>query len=219
MTGLIKAWSASRVFGYEECPFKLKCRAVDHLPEPTGPPLVRGKKIHAEGEDYLKAKRAIPIPESFSYVEKELRALRRQKAVSEEQWGFDETWKKTNWFDATIRMVLDARASRGSVMRVIDFKTGRPRPEKDESQVGLYAAGTIAMFPKVRTVVGQVWYLDIGEIIEIRFNKKEALVEREQWEKRAQRMLDDEKLEPTPGYTCKWCHFAKSKGGPCKAEK
>ena len=46
-----------------------------------------------------------------------------------------------------------------------------------------------------------------------------ALVEREQWEARAQKMLDDKKLEPAPGYFCKWCAFGKSKGGPCKAEK
>lgn len=219
MTGLIRSWSASRIFSYEDCPRRLKYRTLDKLPEPVGPPLVRGKRIHGEGEQYLKAKRAVKMPESFQYVEKELRALRKMKAIPEEQWGFTSEWKQINWYDATIRMVLDARASRGSVMRVVDFKTGRPRAEKDESQVGLYAAGTFAMFPKIRTVVGQLWYLDLGEIVELRFSKKEALVEREAWEKRAQKMLDDTKLEPTPGYACKYCVFGKSKGGPCKEEK
>lgn len=217
---MIKAWSASRVFNYENCPRQLFYRAVKKLPEPVGAPLVRGKKIHGEGEAYLKAKLAIKVPESFGYVEKELRTLRQQKAVSEEQWGFDREWNQINWYDATIRMVLDAHTSCGSVMRVIDFKTGKPRADKDEAQVGLYAAGTIARFPKVRTVVGEVWYLDLGEIVELRFNRKEALAEREAWEKRAQVMLDDKKLEPTPSkWTCKWCHFGKSKKGPCTKEQ
>ncbi len=216
---MIKAWSASRVFSYEDCPQRLKYRTIDRLPEPTGAPLVRGKRIHGEGEAYLKAKPAIKVPDSFGYVEKELRALRRAKAVAEEQWGFDREWNEINWFDATIRMVLDARASRGSVMRVVDYKTGRPRATKDEDQLGLYAVGTFAKFPKVCTVAAELWYLDLGEIVELRFNRKEAAVECEAWEKRAQRMLDDKKLDPTPGYACKWCYFGKSKGGPCKAEK
>lgn len=215
---MIKAWSASRVFAYEDCPRRLKYRAIDRMPEPVGEPLVRGKRIHGEGEAYLKAKRAIKVPKSFGYVEKELRALRRQKAIPEEQWGFTREWKTINWYDATIRMVLDARASRGSVMRVIDYKTGKPRP-KDEDQLGLYAVGTFARFPKTRTVAAEVWYLDLGEIVELRFNRKEAAAECEAWEARAQKMLDDTKLEPTPGYSCRWCHFRKSNGGPCKAEQ
>lgn len=216
---MIKAWSPSRVFGYEECPRKLKYRTVDRLPEKVGAPLIRGSKIHKQGEDYLKAKKAIKVPESFAYVSDELRALRRAKAVSEEQWGFTADWKQINWWDATIRMVLDARTVRGLKIRIVDFKTGKPRAEKDESQVGLYAVGAFAMFPKIRNVIGQLWYLDIGEIIELRFNRKEAETERKAWEKRAQVMLDDKNLAPTPGYYCKWCSFGKSKGGPCTAEQ
>ncbi len=217
---MIKSWSASRVFQYEDCPRRLKHKAVDRLPEPVGPPLVRGKRIHGEGEAYLKAKRAIKVPESFQYVEKELRALRKQKAVAEEQWGFNRKWGHASWYKATIRMVLDARAPRGGVMRVIDFKTGKPRPEKDEDQLGLYAAGTFARFPKIRAVRAELWYLDLGHIVELRFNRKEALIERWQWEARAQVMLDDKKLEPTPSkWVCKWCAFGKSKDGPCEAEK
>ena len=156
------------------------------------------------------------MPKSYDYVKDELRALRKKKAIAEEQWGFDQDWNKKGWFDATIRMILDAHVVQGYTATVIDYKTGRPRPEKDEAQIGLYASGAIAMYPKVRTVVGQVWYLDLGEIVELRFNKKEALVERKQWESRAQKMLDDDVLAPTPGYQCKWCHFKKSAGGPCE---
>jgi CRISPR/Cas system-associated exonuclease Cas4 (RecB family) len=207
------------VFGYEDCPRRLKYRSIDHLPEPVGAPLVRGKKIHAEGEAYLKAERAIKIPASFGYVEDELRALRLQGAVAEEQWGFDQDWNEATWRGATIRMILDARAPRGSVMRVVDFKTGKPRATKDEDQLGLYAAGTFGRFPKIRTVVAALWYLDLGQIVEIRFNRKEALAEREAWEARAQIMLDDTKLEPTPSkWTCRFCYFGKSKDGPCGAE-
>jgi len=216
---VIESWSASRVVTYEECPRKLRHRAVDRLPEPKGPPLVRGIRIHTEGEVYLKSKRAIDVPKSYQYVEKEMRVLRKHKAISEEQWGFDRNWNDAAWFKATIRMVLDARVVRKTSMRVIDFKTGRPRPEKDDAQLGLYAAGTFMRYPDLRFVVGEVWYLDIGEIIELRFNKTEAMAERKAWEARAQKMLDDDKLDPTPGYACKWCPFGVSKGGPCGAEK
>ncbi len=214
----IEAWSASRVFAYETCPAIPRYRYIDKLPEVAGDPLIRGSRIHAEGEAYLKAKPAIKIPKSYDYVKDELRALRRKKAISEEQWGFDRDWNITSWWGATIRMVLDAHVVRGFRATVVDFKTGKPRP-KDEDQVGLYASGAFAMFPKIRTVTGQVWYLDLGSIIELRFNKKEAMAEREQWEARAQKMLDDDVLAPTPNYTCKWCVFGKSKGGPCEAEK
>lgn len=217
---MITAWSASRVFGYENCPRQAKYRYIDKLPEVTGDPLIRGKKIHALGEDYLKATSITPVPNSFRYVEDELCALRKQKAVAEEQWGFDRDWNEASWFKATIRMILDARAPRGGVMRVVDFKTGRPRAVKDEDQLGLYAAGTFERFPKIRTVRAELWYLDIGQIIELRFNRKEALAEREAWEERAQKMLDDKAFDPTPGkWTCKWCSFGKSKGGPCGAEQ
>ncbi len=215
---MIQSWSASRVFQYEECPAKLRYRTVDKLDEPSGPPLLRGKVIHAAGEAYLKSKRALKVPTTYKYVADELRSLRKRKAVSEEQWGFTADWKRTNWRLATIRMVLDAHVAHVKSALVVDFKTGKPR-QKDEDQVGLYAAGAFAVFKSIRKVIGQVWYLDLGQIIELQFTEAEALRERADWEKRAQKMMDDTKLEPTPGYYCKWCHFRKSNGGPCKEDQ
>ena len=217
---MIKSWSASRVFQFEECAAKLRYSAIDKLPEPEDPdgPLARGKRIHAEGEHYLKAKRAPQMPASYRYLADELRALRKGKAISEEQWGFNSKWEPVSWWDATIRMVIDAhRASKASVL-VVDFKSGKPR-QKDEDQVGLYAVGAFARYPKIKHVVGQLLYTDLGSIIQLEFNEAEMIRERNTWEQRAHRMMNDTKLEPRPGYYCKWCWHRKSNGGPCPEDK
>jgi hypothetical protein len=36
------------------------------------------------------------------------------------------------------------------------------------------------------------------------------------WEDKTRPMLNDTIFAPKPGNACRWCHWKKSNGGPCK---
>lgn len=220
----VRAWSASRVFDFETCPAKLAYSLDPRLPrrEPApGTPLAEGKRIHGEGEAYLRGL-ASEVPPFYRYFAKELWGLRKVRAVPEAQWAFTETWESCAWTDpqAWCRMVVDAHAGTETRLRVVDYKTGGAYPAKDEAQLDLYALGAFQRFPKLRRVVAELWYLKSDSDVKIEYTRKaDAERIRVAWEARARKLLDaiEFPTRPNPGrWPCKHCDFSREKGGPCR---
>lgn len=219
---LVTAWSASRVFEYELCPAKLYFSHTQPRREPEpGSPLAEGKRIHAEGEAFLRGKTKV-VPTFYRYFEKDLRALKRAKAESEVQLAFTADWELTDWFarDVWCRMALDALVLRKRTARVVDFKTGRIYA-KDEEQLELYALGLFHAFPGVQKVEAELWYLKSDEQITLTITRAEQPQIQKSWEQRASRVLEAREFPPKPGppgrWPCKHCDFSRDKGGPCRA--
>lgn len=224
---MIKSWSFSRYADYKQCPAKAKYKHVDKLKEPPNAAMQRGTDIHKLAENYVlgKLKRLPAELKQFSEEFKRLK-MEKEKAV-EESWAFRADWSETVWNDwdgCWVRIKLDVAYVNHdyNVLVVIDHKTGRYKPDQQDSyaeQIELYALAGLLKFPHVDAVSPRLWYIDHGVVhpqedeLEFTHDDTERLIKL--WQQRTKPMLTDKKFKPTPNFGCQWCFFSKSKGGPC----
>jgi RecB family exonuclease len=223
----ITAWSFSRYSDYKKCPALAKYKHIDKLKEPGSAAMDRGTAIHKLAEDYTLGKiKALP-PELLSF-KPEFAAVKKLKSkMVEEQWAYKADWSPAAWNDwsgAWLRVKMDLAFIRDdNTLVVIDHKTGKFRPEQHEAyveQLELYAAAGFVQCPDVLAVEPRLWYIDEGLDWPPEDTKpylaKDAKKLRTTWEKRVKPMLNDTTFAPKPGDACRWCHFRRSNGGPCK---
>jgi CRISPR/Cas system-associated exonuclease Cas4 (RecB family) len=213
----ITAWSYSRWRDYNECPQKAKFKYLDRLPDPGGPALVRGSKIHDECEQYLLGNGE--ITEAMEDFAEEFEELRELKAVPELERAFTSTWEPTGWVakDTWCRVKLDAQVVLSKTKsRVIDFKTGRLR-QIDEAQVQLYALSEFLVRPTVKEVKVELFYLDEDQIKEQVYKRAQMKSITASWNRKVSSMLKDTKFEAAPSqHACRFCPFSPKKGGQCQ---
>lgn len=218
---LITAWSYSRWRDYEQCPLRAKLKYVDKLQEPSAPALERGTAIHLDGEQYLKGI-VKTLPESLVKLAKQYRFALTHGAIAEEQWAINRDWESTGYFDPDcwLRVKVDHYffPKRGRMV-IVDLKTGQVRDDYEE-QLELYATVALLLYD-AKEVICENWYADHGVV---RGGEKEGFVYKPDdlpelltlWNDRTKRMLLDTKFEANPNNGCRWCHFRKSNGGPCR---
>jgi CRISPR/Cas system-associated exonuclease Cas4 (RecB family) len=226
----LTAWSFSRWKDYCKCPFLAKCKHVDKLKEPENEHLLRGSEVHSQAEDYVKGK-LHKLPKALQVFSAEFKATKKAKALTEQEWAFDDQWRKVDWFSkqAWLRVKVDAfylitekTGSSGqgrfavTTVVIIDYKTGKEREEEHAEQRSLYALAAMLMYPDASRVVVQHQYLDSGAIAEETYTADTVEGLKQLWLKRTRIMLLDTRYKPNPGKHCGWCHFRKENGGPCK---
>lgn len=229
-TNGVTSWSFSRYTDYKSCPAKFKYKHIDKLKEPPNAAMERGTAVHKLAENYLKGViRAVPT--ALKLMADQFKALKAQKLKSvEEDWAFTASWGETRWDDWTgcwLRVKVDASyiVPEHSALVPIDFKTGRPREDKNaeyEEQLELYSLGGLLKQPEIQVVSPRLWYVDHGvvhpdpEVREIEYTRDDVPALKKKWLARVKPMFNDRTFKPTPGDACRWCHFRKSNGGPCK---
>lgn len=225
----ITAWSFSRWAahsGENGCPFKAKLKFIDRLPEPSAPAMARGGVIHKLAEKALKAPRLI-VPPELKTVRPALTGLRKLKAQVELELCLTRDWVKTGWFDvnAWLRIKIDAIAARDKhhrVVEVVDWKTGKYRPDSKEYglQLELYGAGTLSAYAHVEEVHAALIFTDHDQKAappsKATFTRADLPGLIQAWEGRIRPMLADTRFAPRPGWYCRYCHFRKANKGPCK---
>lgn len=221
------SWSYSRFTDYDQCPLRAKLKHLDKLPEPKNKYMERGAEIATAGEDYLKKKTNKLHPELKPVKEKFDRLRKIKNLVVEQQWGFDTKWNPVPWNDwnnCWLRVKMDVNFIRqeDNILLVIDNKTGKYSDFKREvydQQLEIYTAAGIAQYPHVAGIDASLLYTDHN--IEYPVEPKiilpaEAKALQVVWNKRVKKMFADRKFAPRPGDHCRYCHFRKSNGGPCK---
>lgn len=238
----ITNWSFSRWQEYVLCPFKAYCKVILKLKEPGGPAMDNGNEKHSLAEAFVGAK--VPemgynesprskeftaalkkaasgkLPTSLETFAEEFKTLRAKKYQTEIQLCFRKDWSMTRWDDwngVWLRVKIDAHSVQDRRGVMADYKTGKKYPEKHDKSLELYALAMFIMYPQLETVTAALWYLDIGEETVHEFNRSEVEKLKKQWEKDTFRMLNDQRFTPKPSnFACRYCHFSKEKGGPCK---
>lgn len=213
----ITSWSYSRYATYEECPAKAKYKFIDKLPEPPAPAMERGNVIHKLAEEYTKGN-IKKLPKELKLFEENFKELKASKPLVEETWAFTKEWKQTLWNDwknCVVRIKVDAACKDGDTLYIIDHKTGKMR-DGYSTQLSLYALGGALVFPEVKHINTQLWFLDSGDQLEEAYSAAAAPKLLKDWEKRTKPMLNDTRFAPKPSHSCRWCPYSKSKGGPCK---
>ena len=218
----ITAWSFSRLNDYRKCAKYAFFKHVLRMKEPGNDAMARGASIGEEAEKFAKAKPRTKCPESLACFEEEFRELQKNIVSCELEWAFTKEWKPTGWFDddAWCRVKTDCcyRVKKTDRLRVIDFKTGKER-ESHMEQLDLYALAGLLMEPDVEEVQVELWYLDLGVLRPDEpkiYTRADVPALKKKWEKETKPMLTDGRFQEKPNNGCRYCHFSKAKGGPCK---
>jgi CRISPR/Cas system-associated exonuclease Cas4 (RecB family) len=218
------AWSYSRLSDYKRCPAYAKYKHLDRLPTESGPAADRGTAIHKGAEAFVLRPLVKLLPELRLFKAKllELRGMRKVVQV-EAMWGFDRNWQPIAWNDwknCWLRIKMDANylVPRKPVLHMIDWKSGKPKPEEHMEQLKLYGVGGLRTHQHIKEAVGFLHYTDHGPK-----HDAKLVVKREEekklikfWEGEVKPMFNDRRFAPKPGPHCNWCDFAKAKGGPCR---
>lgn len=213
----ITSWSYSRYAMYNKCPASAKYKFIDKLPEPPAPAMERGNIIHKLAEDYTTGKLK-KLPNELQLFKAQFVELKKSKPQVEQTWAFREDWSQTrydDWQGCKVRIKVDASCLDDTTLYVIDNKTGKLRDGYDE-QLELYAGTGMLVYPHVKEVNTQMWFLDSGDVVEKTYKISEGKKIIKDWEKKVEPMLNDTRFAPKPGNHCRWCAFSKTKGGPCK---
>lgn len=231
------AWSYSRYGTYRTCPAKARYQYLDKLDAgPKADPLIRGERIHKEADAYLRgvAKRVpaelIPVAETV----KELRAYAKKKphlVLLEETVALRADWSPTVWNDwqgCRVRIKMDVayleEAKDGAPRaHVVDWKTGKFNESSAEDyleQLDLYALGALVRWGEFEglTVQPRLVYTDLGLSYPSEpriYAQAELPGLKRAWEKRVRPMLNDKRFAPKPNWSCRYCPYGVSKGGPC----
>lgn len=232
------AYSFTRWKDYDSCPAYAAYKHLDKADEgPKSPAMERGAMVADNEEKYVKGLVSKLVPElalfrdEFSNLRKAWAKEGGKTLFVEEMWHFRADWTPTvynDWDAIRVRVKTDlARlSSDGARLKVIDFKTGKMRPEQVDDyllQLDLYEAGGISRFPNVEEVETQLVFTDLGvghpgEGPRVS-TREQALGKRLEWEDRAAPMLADKVFAPKPGPKCVafgGCPYSKTKSGPCK---
>lgn len=158
-----------------------------------------------------------------------LQAAKKQPDLfCEENWGFDKDWKVVDYFDwnnCHLRIKVDVgwgHLASDNIVHLRDNKTGKYDDYKVEEymeQLRLYAAGGASRFPHAKAFHVQLWFTDLGILYPAEplvITRKEALALQKKFTKQVQPMFNDTRFDPSPNRECRWCHFRKENGGPCK---
>lgn len=218
MSNGITAWSYSRYADYRQCPLRFKLKYIDKMKESPSPAMERGSQIHKAGENWLKNRRKTKLPVAYNHFADEMKQLHDLDPMVEQQWGFTQQWAPTGWFsaDTWLRIVCDvAVVYEDNTADLIDFKTGRVY-DTNEEQVELFSTSIFMRHPEVTDVTTRLWYLDSGDEVVREYSRGDFERIRKDWSKKVVAMFKDKRFAPTPNNKCKWCDFAKDKGGPCK---
>jgi hypothetical protein len=102
-------------------------------------------------------------------------------------------------------------------LRVVDYKSGR-RYDNHVNQLELYGAGHF--YNSGAEVEAVAYYLDErpgpGAFSDpLYITEGNAARIKQEWEDAIGEIEQTETFVPRPGFYCRWCPWAKSKGGPC----
>jgi CRISPR/Cas system-associated exonuclease Cas4 (RecB family) len=211
------SYSYSAIKLYEQCPLKYKLTRIDHLVEPSGDAANRGKTIHAEIEAILKGGLNL-LSDDIKHLEEKLSNWIKVNGQSELPVGINDKWEPVAFdaddvmFRGIIDLFIKEQDGRATVL---DFKTGKHRDYSD--QVTVYSTVILSTMPDVDTVENVIEFIDLAKTDRYKPVTRSDLPKLQlQLKGRITTIEKDKIYAPNPSVLCKWCHFRKSNGGPCK---
>lgn len=225
MSGLIPAWSYSRLKTFETCPYQLwlkagEKRSTAHMDSKAAD---RGTMIHTACEKFVDGTGDF-IKEMAKFADyfKDLKVkYEAGTVILEEDWGFDKDWQPTGYFDDNIwcRMKLDNLIWMNedkTRVKATDYKSGKKfGNEVAHNQQGqIYVLGSFLRYPEVEMVDIEFVYLDHGITSSPKsYTREKAMKFLKPWTDRANALTDATEFKPKPNkINCKWCPFGPQNG-------
>jgi PD-(D/E)XK nuclease superfamily len=218
LTNRPRRHSYSSLKRYKECPARYYYSYIMKIPEESSAAMDRGTRLHSLCENYMRAGPDIPVPYDIRKIGIKLYQLRTVKAVPEETWLLDADWNPTEDIErAKLKAIIDVHWRDNDVLRLHDYKSGRPYPDH-ESQLEFYSAVGLRRFEDARRAESSAIYIDTGFEGSSRSIIREMLppvIER--WQTLMDKLDGDGRFLPSAGGHCKWCPYRSDKGGECEA--
>lgn len=230
--GTLTSWSYSVYTQYLKCPFSVCLDKIQRvrITEPDNPAFIKGDKVHAAADQHVSFTGKKPpklIPElSAPAVQEALAKARAAKARTEQEWAFTRQWVPTGWFDkdAWLRVKTDVCSDtiKPPTVDIIDWKTGKPWPDHAQQRslyglggLVLVQTGVLAGGSKDVELTAKHIYTDTGQSATEKFGMKHLKPLQREWLARIKEMMKDTVYPTKTGSHCKYCRFARSRGGPC----
>lgn len=233
-------WSFSQWETYNQCPAKWKFKSVLKLPSaPPGPAAARGLDMHDRCEAFIKSeiseeallngdptkrfgdKKAAKIDPMYLPILVRFRDHPNGDRYAEHRLAYDEDWYLSGLFKSARTAcigVLDAvRYSDDGVLEIAEWKSGSPKDTHGD-QRKLYALFGLRKWVMADEVRVTTYYLEHSNVQPQRLVVKPTAEQKlkDLWQGRVEQMKNDQILAPRPNEGCRWCDYAKSKGGPCQ---
>lgn len=217
MDNMPTRWSYSSLSTYESCPAQWRYSYLLKLESKPSPAMMRGSRLHKACEDYLNG-HSPALPWELKRVVRAIDELKQRGAKSEQTWLLDKDWSPVDdQSKAWIKSIVDVHYLDGSVLHVIDFKSGKEYPEHRD-QLELYAIKGLKVYPEVKRAEYKAMYLDTGHTSNEGSLIRDMLPGKiDYWHSRAIRIWEDKEFAPNPGRRCQWCDYSAAKRGPCQA--
>ena len=209
---LAHSYSAIKLF--ENCPYRYyHQRIAKTVVDQGGEASAHGERIHKALEDRIKE--GTTLPSELNNLEPTVQVLEQYgksgSITAEQELTLNAKLEPTGWWskDAWMRSKLDVLVTVGDKAMVVDWKTGKRRP--DFAQLELFALQVFLQFPEINWVSSTfVWTKDLNTDREVytRDKKGELLTKLLEKTKRIEAALEKDKWPAKPSGLCKFC--------PCK---
>jgi hypothetical protein len=171
------AWSYSSLNQYLTCGKQYhEVRVLKNFKEAPSEQLLWGERVHKFMEQALNEPTDGNTGDEFKAYRRvaERFAQTKGQLATEQQLAITNSFKPTAWFapDVWCRGVLDAIWIDGPIARVVDWKTGKRKP--DSYQLKLFALLTFAHHPKVNRVNTAFVWLQTGKMDTAKFLRKDV---------------------------------------------
>lgn len=143
------SYSALKLF--EQCPLRYyRQRVIKDVKDEMGEAAIHGIKVHEALE--ARVKDGMELPRHLAKMEPICKTLHGKGVEVEREMTLNDNLEPTGWFakDAWLRGKLDILLVSGDQALVVDWKTGKRRP--DMFQLRLFAGLVFRHYPEVESV-------------------------------------------------------------------
>lgn len=212
----MSAWSYSMLTSWETCPRRhYLTRIAKAVSEPQTEATIHGNAVHKALE--LSVRDGVPLAEKYQRYIPIVELIRQAPGVKQTEFKFALTrsFTPTDYWakDAWVRGVLDLQvvSTNAPTVTVLDYKTGKPKPDAD--QLKLFAAAAFSLHPRAQTVrTGYAW-LAYNRLDTEVFHKGDEATIWQEFLPRVQRMeaaVTARDHPPKPSGLCReWCPVPK----------
>ena len=205
---------------FKTCPLAYAYAYIEKIPMESTGAMDRGTRLHKLCEDYLNSKDpTFQCPHDIRRIGLKVYQLKAKGAKAEETWLLDADWNPTDDQNrAKIKAVIDVHWMDKDVLRLHDYKSGRPYVDHD-AQLELYSLIGLRRFPDAKRVESSALYIDSGAEGSQRSVLREMFAHYSRgWVELIGRVDGEVEFAPTAGPHCERCSYRGSAGGPCQHE-